>query len=102
MKNISKVLKHIRKFNRLTQRELSSQLNICRSYISEIESGKKIPSFEVLTKYSIAFDLPLSVVLLFAENWEQKNTLKGNLKHKLTKVALSFLDWVCKYNQIPN
>ena len=41
MNNLGKILKHIRVFNDLTQLELSKKLNISRSYISEIESGKK-------------------------------------------------------------
>jgi transcriptional regulator with XRE-family HTH domain len=52
MNNLGKILKHIRVFNDLTQLELSKKLNISRSYISEIESGKKIPTLEVLRDYS--------------------------------------------------
>ena len=96
MDNLGRILKHIRKFNHLTQKELGWKLKISRSYVSEMESGNKIPSLEILNKYSETFDLPLYGILLFADNWEERKSLLGKLSRHLTKSALSFLDWICK------
>jgi|DEB0MinimDraft_6_1074348.scaffolds.fasta_scaffold75759_2 transcriptional regulator with XRE-family HTH domain len=94
--NLPKILKNIRTFNKLTQLELSDKLSISRSYISQLEKGVKKPTNETLQKYSEAFDIPLSVIYLFAENLDNKEDLKNNAKKLLTKSSLSLLDWISK------
>jgi transcriptional regulator with XRE-family HTH domain len=96
MNSLSGVLKSIRKFNRLTQLELSKKIGVSRSYISEIENSEKIPSVEILRKYSEVFDIPLSAILLFTENWDDKLSIKNKLKRILTKTTLEFFNWICK------
>lgn len=96
MNNLNRILKHIRVFNKLTQQQLEEKTGIDRAYVSEIESGKKIPSIEVLEKYATAFDIPKSAILLFAENYEEKVGFKNTIKKGLTGTALNFLDWVVK------
>jgi DNA-binding XRE family transcriptional regulator len=93
--NLPKILKHIRTFNKLTQVELSEKLSINRSYISQIEKGVKKPTNETLQKYSEAFDIPLSVIYLLAENLDNKG-FKNKAKKLLTKSSLNLLDWICK------
>jgi len=94
--NLPKILKQIRTFNKLTQLELSKKLDISRSYISQIEKGIKKPTNETLQKYSEAFDIPVSVIYLFAENLDNKEDLKSKAKKLLTKSSLSLLDWISK------
>ncbi len=96
MHNLPKILKHIRTFNKLTQLELSKKISISRSYISQIEKGIKNPTNETLQKYSEAFDIPLSVIYLFAENLDNKEDLKNKAKKLLTKSSLGLLDWISK------
>lgn len=96
MNNLNRILKHIRVFNKLTQQQLEEKTGIDRAYVSEIESGKKVPSIEVLQKYSTTFKIPLSTILLFAENYEEKMGFKNTIKKGLTGTALKFLDWVVK------
>ena len=96
MNNLNKILKYIRDFSQLTQLELEGKIGVTRSYISEIESGKKTPSLEVLEKYSSEFKIPLSTIMLFAENYEQKVGFKNNLKKGITGTALKFMDWIVK------
>jgi transcriptional regulator with XRE-family HTH domain len=93
--SLPKILKHIRTFNKLTQLELSEKLNISRSYISQIEKGIKNPTNETLQKYSEVFDIPLSVIYLFAENLDNKG-FKNKAKKLLTKSSLNLLDWISK------
>lgn len=96
MNNLNRILKHIRAFNKLTQQQLEEKTGIDRAYVSEIESGKKTPSLEVLEKYSVAFKIPLSTIFLFAENYKEKVGFKNVMKKGLTETALKFLDWIAK------
>lgn len=43
-------LKEFREKNRITQDELSKEINVSKSYISKIESGFQNPSFEFIKK----------------------------------------------------
>jgi transcriptional regulator with XRE-family HTH domain len=62
---LGKALKLIRSYYDLSQTELCSRLGISNSHLSEIESGKKQPSIELLRKYSDYFEIPLSSILFF-------------------------------------
>jgi len=90
---VGKILKHIRIFNKLKQNELSEMLGISKSYISEIESCKKIPTIEVLQKYSDTFNISLSTILLFTENIDNPKNIATKF---LCKKAVQFLDWLVK------
>lgn len=50
--NFGDQLKRYRKKNKMTQKTLSEKLEISRSYLSEVESGKKKPSSELKDKIS--------------------------------------------------
>lgn len=65
---LHRALKIIRIFHDLSQKELSSLLNISRSHISEIESGKNRPSYDLLEKYSEVFEVPVSNLIFFSEH----------------------------------
>lgn len=60
---LCKALKLIRSYYDMSQTELSAELGLSNSYLSEIESGKKQPSIDLLQKYSDYFDIPLSSIL---------------------------------------
>jgi transcriptional regulator with XRE-family HTH domain len=92
---IGKVLKYIRLFHHYNQVELSQKLNASRSYISEIESGVKIPSIEFLQKYSDYFDIPISTIMLFAETGDT-SSLQGKSKIVLTNTAVKLLEWIAR------
>lgn len=96
---LGSVLKNIRIFYHQTQSELSDKLDLSRSYISEIESGNKVPTLEVLQKYSEIFDIPLSSIMLFAEEYKNKKSLKKKAKSLLAKKAITFLNWICKEDE---
>lgn len=96
---LGSILKHIRIFNHKTQSELAENLGISRSYISEIESNSKTPTLEVLQKYSDVFDIPLSSIMLFSEEYKDKKSLKKRAKSLLAKKAIDFLDWICKEDE---
>ncbi len=52
-------LKFLRKNKKLTLFELSDSINISKSAISDYETGKSAPGFEVVKKLSIFFDVSI-------------------------------------------
>ncbi len=88
---INRALKLAREFHRLKQYELAKQLSISTSYLSEIESGDKPPSLQLLQTYARVFDVPASTFLLFDEqvigSQDQKRKLRADR-------LLKFFEWV--------
>lgn len=58
-KNVAKQ----RKRKNIKSQELANQVGIGQPYISEIETGKKIPSIDVLQKIAMALDTTTSELL---------------------------------------
>lgn len=77
----------------MTQAELGKKLGITRSYISEIESGNKVPTLQLLQKYSQVFDVEVSAILFLAEQNDVGN-VKGKAKSFFRKAVLGFLEYV--------
>lgn len=95
---LNKALKIIRTFYDVSQSELSDRLGISNSYLSEIESGKKQPSIELLTKYSDNFDIPLSSILFFSENLENPKP-SDKIRMHVAKRIMSILEWNQQRNE---
>lgn len=72
-------------------RELAEKMGISPSYISEVESGKKKPSLEMIEKYSTALDIPKSVIFYFVE----QNVTK---KYHYQELLLQILQKICSLN----
>ena len=88
---LNKVLKDIRTYHRYSQDELANQLNVSKSYISEIENGKKNVTMTILKKYEECFDIPSSSIIELSEKMENKEKLP---KHK--KLILDIYSWITK------
>lgn len=96
---INLALKKIRIFHELKQKDLADKLGISRSNISEIESGKKIPSLQLLAKYSDYFNIPISSILFFSEYLETNKYLDTNgLEIFISPVILSIINFVNNNN----
>ena len=68
--------------------ELAEELDISPSYLSEIESGKKQPSIEIVKQYAKIFKTTPSAILFFSEELDQKQNrgkLKTSIRYKLVK-----------------
>lgn len=90
---LNEALRLIRVFHDLNQREAAEKLEISNSYLSEIESGKKIPNTELIERYARVFDLPVSSIWFFYEHLEagtQPDTLQ-HAKGVIAEKVLSFL-----------
>lgn len=87
---IHRILKLARQFHRLSQSETASRLHISKSFLSEIESGKKAPTLELLEKYAQTFDIPASTFLVFVENVDNP---AAAVKQRPPRKILQFLEW---------
>ncbi len=92
---LHRALKLIRIFHEMNQKELAELLGISRSHVSELESGKKKPSYDLLERYSEVFDVPVSNLIFFSEHIEdiQEIDLK-KFKHLIASKILSIMEFV--------
>ena len=86
MGHLSECLRLLRVVNDKNQKDFSVELGISAPYLSEIETGKKKPSFEVLNKYSEVLNIPVSSILFFSESGKV-----GPVKESIKKVILNFM-----------
>ena len=89
-----RALKTIRQYHRLSQKDLSEQLAISKSYLNEIENNRKSPSLDVLSKYAAKFDVPLSSLMLFAER--SQNSGYDKTRVFVADKVLRMLEWVAE------
>lgn len=67
---LGEALRLIRVYHDLKQKEAADLLGLSTSYLSEIEKGRKVPTFDIIQRYSDKFALPVSSILFFAESVE--------------------------------
>ena len=94
---LSEALRLIRVFHDVKQNELAERLDISKSYLSEIERGKKSPSMDVIQKYASEFQMPVSSILFFSEQLDdsnQKSPEPGRVKELIAGKVISFLQFV--------
>lgn len=90
---LNKALRLMRVFHDLSQKELAEKLGISKSHLSEIEAGKKTPTFELLNRYSKIFDIPVSSILFFSENLNNHNRTE-KLKTFVSSKILAILNFI--------
>ena len=84
---LAEALRLIRVFHDMRSSELAKKLDISTSYLSEIESGKKDPSMDLISRYAEFFNISSSSILFFAEelgNCKNKSLIKS-IRQKLLK-----------------
>ncbi|MCX7110696.1 MAG: helix-turn-helix transcriptional regulator [Proteobacteria bacterium] len=91
--NLGEALRLVRSFHDLNQMELAQRLGISRSYLSELESGKKTPSLDLLDSYANAFEIPVSYLLLFCETLDD-GVASSKVRSVATEKALKVLNWI--------
>lgn len=65
---IGEALRLMRRINGLSQKDLADELGISPTYVSELERDNRDPSLSVIKRYAEFFEIPVSSLLLFAEN----------------------------------
>ncbi|EKU57418.1 MULTISPECIES: helix-turn-helix domain-containing protein [Acinetobacter] len=91
---IHRTLKAIRKFHGISQAELASELNISKSYLCEIEAGKKTVSYNFLEDFAKYFEIPTSSLVYLSENIENPEKISKKFKLFATSKLVSILEWV--------
>jgi transcriptional regulator with XRE-family HTH domain len=77
---INEALRLLRIYCRFSQTEMADKLDVAQSMISDIESGRKTVSMDVLERYSQALNIKMSRLLFFAEHIEgQPPVRRGQL-----------------------
>lgn len=99
---LNRALRLLRVYYQLTQADLSTRLGISKSYLSEIESGRKEPSLSLIYKYAEVFDVPASNILIFSEKLSEKNTKKTPWKLKIASGILRVLEWIDVQSSVNN
>ena len=92
---INNALKLLREFYGMKQNILASNLDISCSYLSEIESGKKTPSLELLDKYAKEFKISKSSLLLFSESLDGQAN-KKNIRFKAANKVIKIMEWIAE------
>jgi len=90
---LNEALRLVRVFHNINQSQLAERLEISRSYLSEIESGKKSPNLELLGKYSSIFDIPPSSILLFSEKLEN-DSFSEKARIAVAGKILKIMNWL--------
>ena len=98
---ISRALRLVRNFHRLKQTDLADKLKISNSYLSEIESGVKSPSIDLLEKYSKIFGIPVSTLLLFSERLNERK-FSERVRVQAGDKVLRMLEWVAESEHFEN
>ncbi len=96
---LSEALKQIRVFHQIKQVDLAQDLGISKSYLSEIESGRKTISIDLLEKYSKIFSIPASSLLLFSENLDAAKT-SDKLRLRYASKIMDIMKWINSSNEI--
>lgn len=86
-------LRLVRVFHDMNQTALAERLGISKSYLSELESGKKSPTLELLQKYAETFGMPLSSLLFFVENVNFPSR-SDRVRSAIAGKALKMLQWI--------
>lgn len=92
----SEALRLLRSFHQINQSDLASSLEISRSYLSELESGKKTPSLDLLQRYASFFNIPLSTLIFFSEASSDESEQDLKVRSFLGEKAISILQWIEK------
>jgi transcriptional regulator with XRE-family HTH domain len=91
---LNRALRLLRTYHQLNQQELAKKLEISNTYLSEIETGSKAPSVELLQKYSVLFRMPVSSIMLFAETMGSDRKPGARLRVSAADKILKLLEWL--------
>jgi transcriptional regulator with XRE-family HTH domain len=96
---INRALKLIRQFHEMNQSELALKFDMSKSYLSEIESGKKPASFELLEKYSKEFEISTSSLVFLSESISSKKNIPEKFRSLFSGKILDVMEWRINRNE---
>lgn len=86
---LGKALRLARQFHQLSQTDMAERIKISKSYLSQIESGNRIPTLPLLEKFAETLNVPVSSLLMFKECVESKS-----VKVRAVQKAIRMMEWV--------
>lgn len=90
---LGSALKIIRESAGLSLSEAAKSLELSKSYLSEIENNKKTPTLDILEKYASEFNVPVSHILFFSENFDEyEGVISKKIRHMLAKGVLATMN----------
>lgn len=90
---LNEALRLIRVFHNLKQTETAEKLGVSQSFLSEIERGTKVPSLDLIQKYSEVFEIPASSILYFSENIDDSSAaIARNFVAQKVVALMQFLE----------
>jgi transcriptional regulator with XRE-family HTH domain len=92
---LHEALRLIRIFHDISQTELARRIRVSKSYLSEIEKGKKQPTLSLLEQYSMEFKLPMSSIMFFSEALE-KNSFSERTRLKISQKVIALLNFIAE------
>ncbi len=95
---LGEALRLIRVFHDLSQKDVADRLNVSKSYISEIETGRKTPTLATLERYAAAFDMPVSSILFFSENIGKESAAETT-RAFVSKKILALLNFIAERSE---
>lgn len=90
---MNQALKVVRQYHNINQTQLAGKLSISTSYLSELESGKKEPTLDILQRYSDVFNVPLSSLVVFSETLEGTHNV-SKARSFISKKMVKILEWI--------
>lgn len=88
----------LRVFHGIKQVDMAKVLGVHTSFLSEIESGKRKPSLDLVGKCAKHFGLRPSAILFFSEELDG-SAFRGTVKEKIRGKMLTFLKAVEAYGE---
>ncbi len=95
---LNRILKLVRQYNEMSQTDLAEKLQISKSYLSEIESGKKVISLELVQRYSEIFDIPTYTLIFFSESMGKGNSIPEKFRESFTGKVVNIMEWILEKN----
>jgi transcriptional regulator with XRE-family HTH domain len=89
----NEALRLIRVFHNLNRTQTADKVGLSVSYVSELESGTKKVTLEVLQKYATGFRMPVSSIMLFAERADE-GSLTEAARLTIGGKVVKMLNWL--------
>lgn len=90
---LNEALRLVRVYHDMSKAELARELGFSRSFVTELEGGKKKVTLDTLERYSEYFAIPVSSLMLFAERTGDAD-FSERARTFVADKALKMLDWV--------
>lgn len=87
--NYGKAIKTVRASRGMSQKDLSSILDLDSSYLSRIEKGDRIPSVDLLELIAQKLEVPFYLFMLLSS---EKKDIKGIDSKDMQKISSNLLD----------